>query len=816
MGNSYEDVWPEGEVQKLRKLVTELKSRISELECPEETAGGTPSRQFGGCPDTFRDGMVHLDPTGTILDVNRAAEQIFGGPKSELIGKHFTKVAVLSPDDLPALTDRFGKFLAGDSVMVRIEITNLEGRVIPLEYSASWVKDGDEVSGIMAVIKDITERKTVEEFLIEKEEFSKAVIDWSPLGISVRSCDGTLLSFNESWKNIWAFSDEEIRNFMTRERTGLKFDENDGYLGDWSKEVRHVYEEGGYLHIPEAEVSDCREGAAQWVSQYFYAIRNGFEKVERVVILTEDITERKCAVQSLKESEEKFKALAETANCCISIYHGEDMLYHNPAVESVTGYTPEELLKIKFWDIVRPDYRELIRERSLKRRDGEPVPSQYEIPIITKSGEERWVETRVGKIQFRGKPASISTAFDITERKRAEEALRESEEIFKSVAETANCLIAILRGLDLLYLNPYAESLTGYTQKELLEMGAVSIVREDYRQRVEDRSRRRMEGQPAPNQYEIPIITKPGEERWVDIRVGRTLYEGKPAAVVTAFDITERKRAQEALQVSAREWGTTFDAISDSVCLVSSEGIVLRCNKASADLLGKPVGKIIGCRCYDLLYQDQEPTEECLMNQVLAARGRVDAVLPLGDRWLNVSVDPIMDEANNIIGAVVIIADITQQKLADEALSAAHEQLSAKHLALTEKNTTLNQVLNNIEEEKREARDQIAEIVEQTLKPALRRLRRSDGSINENHYVILERGLDDLSSGNGGTSKLFSKLSPREAEICSLIRGSHTSKEIAEALCISLPTVKKHRENIRKKLKLTGEGSNLTSFLRNS
>jgi DNA-binding NarL/FixJ family response regulator len=175
-----------------------------------------------------------------------------------------------------------------------------------------------------------------------------------------------------------------------------------------------------------------------------------------------------------------------------------------------------------------------------------------------------------------------------------------------------------------------------------------------------------------------------------------------------------------------------------------------------------------------------------------------------------------MDEANSIIGAVVIIVDITQQKSAEEALSAAHEQLNAKHLVLTEKNTALNQVLNNIEEEKRETRNQIAEIVERTLKPTLRRIKRSYGSINEHHYVILERGLDDLSSGSGGTSRLFSKLSPREVEVCTLIQGGHTSKEIADALCISLATVKKHRENIRKKLKLTGGGSNLTSFLRNN
>ena len=816
MGNSNEDVQLEGEVQELRKLVVELKSRISELERPEKTTGDTPLRQFQSILDTVRDGMLHLDSSGTILDVNRAAEQIFGGPKRELIGKHFTQVGVMSPDDLPELMDRFRMFLAGDSVITNIEITNLDGQVIPLECSASWVKDGDEVSGIIAVIRDITERKTVEKSLLENEEFSRAVIDRSPLGVSVRSHNGSLLSFNESWKNIWAFSEEEIRKFMTRERTGLKFDKNDDYLGDWSQEVRHVYEEGGYLHIPEARVPNCREGAAQWVSQYFYAIRNGSEEVERVVILTEDITKRKRALQLLKESEEKFRAVAETANCCISIYHGEDTFYNNPAAESVTGYTAQELLKMKLWDIIRPDYRELIRESSLKRRDGEPVPNQYEIPIITKSGEERWVETRIGEIVFEGKRASISTAFDITERKRVEEALKESEEKFRAVAETANCTIAILRGLDVLYLNPHVESLIGYTFEELSKMDTASLIRPDYRQQLRDQSQRRKEGKPVPNQFEVPILNKDGEERWVDVRVGQPQFEGKPAAIMSAFDITERKRAQEALQVSARQWQTTFDAISDAVCLVSSEGIVLRCNKASADILGKQISEIIGSKCCDLLYQDQESAVECLMDRVLATRARADSVLPSGDRWLNVSADPIMDEAGSIIGAVAIIVDITQQKSAEEALSAAHEQLSAKHLVLTEKNTALSQVLNNIEEEKRETRNQIAEIVERTLKPALRRLRRSDGSINENQHLILERGLDDLSSGKGGTSRLFSKLSPREIEVCTLIQGGHTSKEISDTLCISLPTVKKHRENVRRKLKLTGGGSNLTSFLRNS
>ena len=127
------------------------------------------------------------------------------------------------------------------------------------------------------------------------------------------------------------------------------------------------------------------------------------------------------ATKLLQESEAKFRALAETTAAAIFIHQGGKFLYANPAGEAITGYTIDEVLKMDFWGLTHPDYRELIRERGNARLQGGQLPPRYEFKIVKKSGEERWVFMTAGVIEYEGKPAIIGTIFDITDRRQAEE-----------------------------------------------------------------------------------------------------------------------------------------------------------------------------------------------------------------------------------------------------------------------------------------------------------------------------------------------------------------------------------------------------------
>jgi diguanylate cyclase (GGDEF)-like protein/PAS domain S-box-containing protein len=137
-----------------------------------------------------------------------------------------------------------------------------------------------------------------------------------------------------------------------------------------------------------------------------------------------DITERKRAEQALQESESKFRTLAETSPAATFIVRGTRLVYVNPAAEAMTGRSREELLAMSFWEVIHPDIRQTVTERGMARQRGEHVPSRYEHKILTKNGEECWVDLAAASVEFEGRPAMLGTAFDITERKRAEETIR--------------------------------------------------------------------------------------------------------------------------------------------------------------------------------------------------------------------------------------------------------------------------------------------------------------------------------------------------------------------------------------------------------
>jgi PAS domain S-box-containing protein len=127
------------------------------------------------------------------------------------------------------------------------------------------------------------------------------------------------------------------------------------------------------------------------------------------------------ATRSLKESEAKFRTLAETTTAGIFIHRGGKFLYANTAGEQVTGYKQDEFLSMDFWNIIHPEYREIVRERGQARLAGVKLPQEYEFKINTKNGEQRWVNMTAGIIEYQGTPAVIATLFDITARKQAEE-----------------------------------------------------------------------------------------------------------------------------------------------------------------------------------------------------------------------------------------------------------------------------------------------------------------------------------------------------------------------------------------------------------
>jgi two-component system, cell cycle sensor histidine kinase and response regulator CckA len=164
--------------------------------------------------------------------------------------------------------------------------------------------------------------------------------------------------------------------------------------------------------------------------------RSPGEAEERVQERTEELTRLK---ESVEEDAEMFRALMETAPSAVFVYQGEKLRYANPATERISGFAREELLELDFWELVHPDYRELIRERGLARQRGEDVPGRYEFKIVRKDGETRWVDFTASLVRFRGGPAALATAFDVTEEHR----LREVQSALYRLSEAAQAATSL-------------------------------------------------------------------------------------------------------------------------------------------------------------------------------------------------------------------------------------------------------------------------------------------------------------------------------------------------------------------------------------
>ena len=182
--------------------------------------------------------------------------------------------------------------------------------------------------------------------------------------------------------------------------------------------------------------------------------------------------------------------------------------------------------------------------------------------------------------------------------------------------------------------------------------------------------------------------------------------------------------------------------------------------------------------------------------------------------WVEWRRRALFDDAGKLREIQSVGRDVTEYKQTAEALKASEEDLRRKNMELERKNTALTEVLEHIEQQKMQIKNNVTANVEDLLIPMIDQLAAKGSNIDKIYLNSIKRSLEDLTSSFGREITLKSfKLTPREVQICNLIKRGLSSKEIAGFLNISKFTVGRHRHNIRKKLKITNEQDNLNTFM---
>jgi len=393
------------------------------------------------------------------------------------------------------------------------------------------------------------------------------------------------------------------------------------------------------------------------------------------------ITERKRA-EKLKELEERYKELFEGIQDAVMVLGSEGkFLDCNYVTVQRLGYSRDEFRRLSPADIVHPDFHELMKDNLKRMWDGESTI--MELAHRCKDGTIIPVEGNARRIEYQGKQAILVVARDITERKRAEEELRNSEERLRILFEYAPDAYYLndLKG-NFIDGNKAAEEITGYKRDELIGKSLLKLKLLSPRQipkAVALLAKNALGLSTGPDEFILK--RKDGNQVPVEIRAFPVKIKGQTLVLGIARDITEHKRMEEALRHAERDWRNSFNSLEDVMIIIDKDYNIENINDYGLALLGKSREEVIGRKCYQVVGDRETPIEDC--PALLAARTKqvesVDRYEERFGKYFSIKSAPIFDEKGKIAKFIDLRRDITERKRMEHELQEKNEQLDAQN-----------------------------------------------------------------------------------------------------------------------------------------
>jgi PAS domain S-box-containing protein len=502
--------------------------------------------------ETAQEGIGIVDPDENIVFVNQAYADMLGHMKEELLGLN-----------LRELTDEaeFAKYREGTRQRRQGKSSRYEtvlrhktsgSRHFSLSASPLFDDRGDFL-GTVGLLTDITESKLAEQALRESQQRFKTLADMLPQTVYECDADGKLTYVNRRALEAFGYTAEDFDKGVYAVDMLAPEDRTRG-----AQTIAEVM--AGRIEPKGREyLARRKDGSTLPVIIYSSPIIRGKQTSGLRGIIV-DITERKQAEEALRRSEHRFRETLENLGLVAAQIDAEGRVtFCNKYLAELTGWGRDDLLGRDWIETLVPLHR-----RARMRRDflgaakaGRKIPAQYENPILTRTGAQRLVAWSNTVMRDEDGRAVGLTAIgeDVTDRKRAEEALRESEQKYRALVEGSLQGIVVLQDLRIVFANRAAAEIAGLTVEQALAMSPQQVqafIPPEDRARVLQHLDDRLAGKPVPARSEYRLLRGDGGELWIEVFVSVIQYRGRPAIHVSVVDITERKRAEEALRRSEK------------------------------------------------------------------------------------------------------------------------------------------------------------------------------------------------------------------------------------------------------------------------
>ena len=647
--------------------------------------------KYRGITNNITDVISELDLEGNFKYISPQSYNLTGYRPEELIGTKNSDY--VHPDDLAYITEAFKESIQSKQInTLEFRTHHKDGYYVPVSIRSTLV-DVEGEKKVFAVLRDITERKKAEQKLKESEEKFRGLINNITDAIVEMDLNGNFIYMSPQYYDVTGFRPEEVigtpcfdyvhpddfQNVTDAFKNAIQ----NKQIATLEFRTRHKNE--GYVRVSVRSTLVNTEGES------------------KLTAILRDITEREKAEQKLKESEEKFRNIAEQSLMGIAILQDNKLNYINKKYAELGGYELEELRDWTLRDylnFIHPDDQLIVAEQARKKQKGDgDVISTYQFKAIKKSGEIIWLEIFSSTITYDGKPADLITAIDITEKKLAEQNIKESEEKYRLISENANDLISIINeNFEYEYVNEETYyTITGFNKEELIGNIPFALAHpDDKEQAIESIKKGFKTGEGMAS---LRFKNKTGSYLWLEVK-GKTFIDknNEKKMLVIGRDITKRKEAElqiyefnklleriieertkelreseKRLKKKTEEQALLLDNIETQIWYLKDVNTYGAVNRAYANYIGVDEKNIENKTVSD--FRDKEVAELCILGNsevftnkkqyrneewVRSAEGE--------NRYFSIIKTPKLNENENVDYVVCTAEDITERKLIEDKL----------------------------------------------------------------------------------------------------------------------------------------------------
>ena len=639
-------------------------------------------------------GCIVWNPDFRVMSWNPAAERIFGFTSQEAMGKHpydfiVPKHAQLHVDKI------WGRLIEGDLTANSINDNfTKDGRTILCEWTNTPLRQANGVViGVLSMVQDITEIRRTEEILHRERIEQQIILNSVPAMIFYKDTQNRMLHVNRAFVEAMGMPKESIEGKTCFE---LWPEDAEHY---WSDDKEVIQSGQPKTNIIEFLVT---VRGRRWLQTDKIPYRDEQGNIIGIIGFAVDITEHRKEQDALRESEAKFKTIFENSVSAIFIADAEtgELVDCNSKAEELIGRTRSEIIGMH-QTMLHPEgeaekYREQFalhtQKRSVVNDEGE---------VLHKDGRRIPVWISANAMKIRGREALVGFFYDITERKRIQDALQESENKFRRLTEKSLVGIYLIQDGIFKYVNPRLAEIFGYSVEEIVDKkGPKDLTHPEDLPVVEENIRKRISGEVESVYYAVRGLTKDKKIIYFEVYGTRIDYHNEPAIIGTLLDITERKKVQEALEKNERFLSDVFHSIQDGISVLGKEMNIVRVNATMEEWYAHAM-PLVGKKCYEAYHCRNSPCKVCPTIRTLNTAKPAYEVVPkktAGGQivgWLDLYSYPLFDtQTGEIKGVIEYVRDITKQRRIEAERERLYKELiktnkKLKQLALRDPHTGL-------------------------------------------------------------------------------------------------------------------------------